>query len=797
MAIQMTRQQYEQQYGVKPVIATSSVLDDEKPAPLRMTRAEYNALYYPEQKSNPDSLGSKLVNRGKDIVNAVTATGAEAFPGRPLVRVAGAVAGGIADTVGAVVSPILGKAQESLADTSTIQKIASNKTIGKGLDVINKAVDFTSDTWKSFEESNPIISQDIKDVANIVSILPGTRAVKPIVTKADDLIAPIKTKIANKGVENVANEIEKIENKYVKTRNANNYEKDVATSRQRIAESNVLADAVDADGVIRTKGVGGAIDQYKKQTIDEFENIVKLKLDEAKEVMPFVDVKKALIREIGKSGLEGSDLVSALKKIDAELAGLAVRTRGSSVIDLGVLHDAKIATTKNINYLTPPEKRTYRTAVARAYKTLVEKNTKAFDVEEVNKTLSKYYKDIARLERLDGARAQGGRLGKYTASLVGTGIGMAAGSAGGGVGAAIGGVIGGEVGQALKGSALSRTFKGGGKGLAKDPILVKAKLSIPDKPVKVKATITKTKEMKEVESQIAKNVADQKKAIKAGDFTLVQALKEVYQTLVEELKTLIADYKKNGIPLGMSIRKTVTPESVAKKADKQDINFLAKVIDDVESAKTSPEANRILDNMGLGKVDNDELVRFAKDVIDEKDGVVRPALDTPEYKLFQEAKKYKSAEEFVEAINNKGDDSFVTPAVGLKTKTGEPQLIRGFHGTNKQFDKFEIPKDGVRYTGDGVYFSPDSSGATGYGNRVVESYLDLKNPYVLRLPEGNIDFQPGNERIREIIASGHDSIIVRSGKGADDIINEIVVFDLNAIKTKEDIIKLWESANPD
>ena len=115
-------------------------------------------------------------------------------------------------------------------------------------------------------------------------------------------------------------------------------------------------------------------------------------------------VRQALVREIGQSGLEGADLVTALKKIDKELDGINVRIKGSSIIDLSYLHDAKIATTKNINYMTPPEKSTYRKAVARAYKTLVEENSQKVDVKGINKELATYYDDIKRLERLDGAR---------------------------------------------------------------------------------------------------------------------------------------------------------------------------------------------------------------------------------------------------------------------------------------------------------------------------------------------------------------------------------------------------------
>lgn len=76
---------------------------------------------------------------------------------------------------------------------------------------------------------------------------------------------------------------------------------------------------------------------------------------------------------------------------------------------------------------------------------------------------------------------------------------------------------------------------------------------------------------------------------------------------------------KDGVPIGASIKKTITPESVAKKSAPEDIKFLNAVIDDVKAAKADPEANKILDAMGLGKATDDELVSFAKEVIDEAD----------------------------------------------------------------------------------------------------------------------------------------------------------------------------------
>lgn len=762
----MTRQQYEQQYGVKPVIATSSVLDDERPAPIRMTRAEYNAIYSPEQEPNPDSLSSKLMGRGKDVVDAVNAKGWEAMPGRPLLRVLGAGAGAIADVASAAIAPILGKAQETLAETSTVEKIANNKTVGKGLDTINSTIDFVSDSWKSFEKSSPTIAQDIKDVANIASIIPGTKAIKPVVTKADDLIAPLKKGIEDRGVKNVVDEIAKLENKYVKTRNANTYEKDVDISRTRIAESNVLADAVDADGVIRTKGVGGAIDQYKKQTIFQMEDVVKRNLDEAKEVMEFADVRKALIREIGKSGLEGADLVAALKKVDSEIAGLAVRTRGSSVIDLGVLHDAKIATTKNINYQTPPEKATYRKAIARAYKTLVEEKSTKFNVKEVNETLAKYYRDIARLERLDGARAEGGRLGKYTASLVGTGIGMAAGSTAGGFGAAIGGVIGGEAAQALKGTAMSRTFKGGGKGLAKDPVLVKAKLSIPDKVVKAKADLPKTKEIKEVESQIAKNVADQKKAIKAGDFTLVQALKEVYTALVEELKKLVKEVVESAKnpTIGMSIKRTISPEKVAADMTEGDLVLFRQIAD---GKQVDPLLKKdLLKQFSLDPKNEEAVQRFFREALDEyheRWGGVNDA-DIENLKVKSgtlNPKNFKTAEEYVNANTFYRGEGGSQGGGNYYTKS-QP-FAAEFAGIKPISEKQILEIDIFRPRGDDLPFAGNEAEVT--------------------------------KAITEAKKAGKKAVYLSEGTPFGEPVESVFVFDKTAIRQADELIDLWKTAN--
>lgn len=172
--------------------------------------------------------------------------------------------------------------------------------------------------------------------------------------------------------------------------------------------------------------------------------------------------------------------------------------------------------------------------------------------------------------------------------------------------------------------------------------------------------------------------------------------------------------------------------------------------------------------------------------------------------LAREAQKFTSADEFVKSIKTEPT-----------TKTGKAVIIKSYHGTSKQFEKFEIQREGTRYSGDGIYFTPDKVGAkhfAGTKGRVIESYLELRKPYVSYLPEGNIDFQYSGEFIQELKNEGYDSMIVRikdtvsedwvdekgivhkKGSVESDNINEIVVFDVSVIKAKSDLTDLHKQA---
>ncbi len=768
--IPITRAEYEKKFGVKPVATSTSILEDEKPAPIRVTRAEWEAMQkqwnpapdtymqdamkdVAETKQAVLNTAERGAQRSGEISQRV-ATG-ETSKAKGLFQKFGTALTSTGNMVldvgiGAAKAILPQKAEDSVSSffkglgevvtdknadfykkevlpdlqSSDPDKQASAKFIVETLDAYKNDPNFKADVDAAGGIVGALFAQPTKAaVSKTIDVT--TDVAKDTVKATGELASGVSKKLDTRSVTKVADELGKIEDKYAKSRNANSYSnpKDIAASRARIAESNVLDGTVDSNGVIRTEG---AVNAYRKQTIDGMEDMVRQGLIESKETIPTAMVRQALVREVGKSGLEGADLVTALRKIDKEIEGLNTRIKGSSIVDLRYLHDNKIATTRNINYQTPPEKATYRKAVARAYKILVEENSKKVDVKGINNELSKFYDDIERLERLDGARAEGGRLGKYTAAMAGTIIGGAAGSVGGGFGAAIGGIIGGEAAAALKGAGMARTFKGGGKGLPKSAVLEKAKLSIPDKPVKAKAGIAKTKEITELESKIAKNVADQKKAIAKGDFALVAALKEIYTTLVDELEELV--------------------KSVVESAKNPSIGLSTKRVTDDATLTDVGRAN----------------------------------------KLAEEAKKYKSAEEFVKAQGNKTyyhtTSTDIAPLIekqGFKAQIGERTM-----GTTQ---------------GNGVFFYEDVSPTVNFGKNLT---WKGKEPTVV---ESKIDgkIYSSKSQSKSINALAEDTALIEKLKadgfvgirGTENGTPVTFVFEPSAVKTKAQLIDIWKKAN--
>ena len=315
---------------------------------------------------------------------------------------------------------------------------------------------------QTFAESHSILPTETSKLINEGAQKFEALANKPFDAAGNLLKSPF-TKTPEQIVAAREKELATIDNQYVQLRKANQYSADSGkASRNRIASTDVLVGATDENGVIRTIQKGGAVDQYEAQTIGEGEGVVRQNLVRLGEKVNVSQIEKEVAAAIKSSGMQGDDLVSALKRAKKEISAFRAKADPDGNVPLELVHDNKIYITNKIkqSYLAPAEVKAYQKALGRGYKKTVEKYS-SFNVEEVNKELSKFYQDIGLLKRLDGKRVRGGKLGKYFSSISGNIIGGLAGSAIGGFpGATVGAAVGGEVAGRIKGSMLQRTLGG-------------------------------------------------------------------------------------------------------------------------------------------------------------------------------------------------------------------------------------------------------------------------------------------------------------------------------------------------
>ena len=163
--------------------------------------------------------------------------------------------------------------------------------------------------------------------------------------------------------------------------------------------------------------------------------------------------------------------------------------------------------------------------------------------------------------------------------------------------------------------------------------------------------------------------------------------------------------------------------------------------------------------------------------------------------LIEEAKKYDSAEEFIEA-------------------QGAPV----YHGSTDPEGIKEFKEKSFRYNG--IYLTADRKYAkffAGSEGKIEEVKYDIKNPLKINLPDGNgrirgsiiIDNklipsyrELSKENIELLKNKGYDGIEVKvdsnylSGKFKGKAVNpfEIVVFDPSKVKTKQQLTDIWNKA---
>lgn len=272
--------------------------------------------------------------------------------------------------------------------------------------------------------------------------------------------------------------------------------------------------------------------------------------------------------------------------------------------------------------------------------------------------------------------------------------------------------------------------------------------------------------------------------------------------------------------VGMSIRKTVTPESVAKRADEADMGVLDYMIRDYDNAILDSVTNRTLNDMGLGKATREERIRFAKEVLDEYAGVGGKVTIKAD-PLMAEAKG-KSLEEFVKAqgqvLYHGGAKIDEVGSMRSRWKafymSDDPTYAKSYGGSKSVLNEIVLSPDAEladlrkptdelisqldqmtrgRTTGktfniqkpDGTYIGvPEVLDAPNFGSYTQEQVIE-------GIKQGKAHFAE-EPAIKEALKKlGYDGMITQESKyGAN-----YGVWNKNVLKTRSQLTDIWKEAN--
>jgi len=265
-------------------------------------------------------------------------------------------------------------------------------------------------------------------------------------------------------------ELKKLEDSYSVVRKVtSNAKKNGVDPVKILAETDLLRNAVDDTGTIRTQNAIQELTDFIKPQ----ENVIGKLLAREGKTIPIKDVEKALKAAVRSSGLEGGALVRALKNVDDDIAGYMLKADKTGHVPLALIHSAKVDKYANINYLNPESKRADK-VIAKALKEMVEEGLETGNAGALNKELQAHYSVLNLLEKLDGKKVQGGKLGKYFAQTVGSIVGSHFGP--------LGSIVGAEAGGKILGKQMSSTFGGYTGGALKRSEAMDAALDLTKMP---------------------------------------------------------------------------------------------------------------------------------------------------------------------------------------------------------------------------------------------------------------------------------------------------------------------------
>lgn len=127
---------------------------------------------------------------------------------------------------------------------------------------------------------------------------------------------------------------------------------------------------------------------------------------------------------------------------------------------------------------------------------------------------------------------------------------------------------------------------------------------------------------------------------------------------------------------------------------------------------------------------------------------------------------------------------------------GTPKVV--YHGTNAEFNTFQ-QENGAYFLSESRDYA-ESMADERRGNRIIEAYLKMKNPYTVKLsPEQFTDNIAEAPFIRYAKEHGHDGVIFEYDGSKEDLAYDkfYVVFDSAQIKSATDNIGTFDKTNPD
>lgn len=126
---------------------------------------------------------------------------------------------------------------------------------------------------------------------------------------------------------------------------------------------------------------------------------------------------------------------------------------------------------------------------------------------------------------------------------------------------------------------------------------------------------------------------------------------------------------------------------------------------------------------------------------------------------------------------------------------GTPKVV--YHGTNAEFNTFQS-KNGVYFFSESRDYAESMAEERG-GSRVVEAYLNIRNPLYVQMEEGSFT-DPTQEApyIRQAKAEGHDGVVFTLSSGNEMVDDTFyATFSPRQIKSATDNVGTFDRDNPD